>query len=275
VDLVHRIDGYSDEIVVVANDGVSRPDGLSSTVDWIVAERNLGYGSAFMAAVHSRSSDVYLLLNNDIVLSYGAYRRCLEVLLSTSDTGIVAPVLRYADGTLQSGAARLSRWRRAPQVLVEPGPEPVECEWVTGAVMFIRREVAETIGMDGSFFLGAEDADLCLRARHAGWQVLCRGDFPATHHAGQTIHGPRWSYYSTRNRVWFVRANVGPGRALLSWLCLVALLPRVVLADLIKRRDLMSSRLVLMGLVHAWWRKPSAAEGPLPGEPFPARIMRW
>src|SRR3569832_929892 len=95
VDLIGRIDGYPDEIVVVANDGHAEPAGLPAEVHWIVADRILGYGSAFTLAVQGREADAYLLLNTDIVLPPAAYRRCLDVLLSTPDTGIVAPVLRY------------------------------------------------------------------------------------------------------------------------------------------------------------------------------------
>jgi N-acetylglucosaminyl-diphospho-decaprenol L-rhamnosyltransferase len=275
VDLARRIDGYADEIVVVANDGRARPAGLPSTVDWIVADRNLGYGSAFTLAVRGRVSDAYLLLNTDIELPYSAYRRCLDVLLSTSDTGIVAPVLRYSDGTLQSGAARLSRWRRAPLVLVEPGPAPVECEWVTGAVMFIRREVAETVGMDGSFFLGGEDADLCVRARRAGWRVVCCGDAAAVHHRSQVITGPRWTYYSIRNRVWLARANFGPVPAILSWLGSALALPRLAVGDAVRRRNFSVSRLGVLALAHAWIRKPARAEGPREDEPLAGRVIRW
>jgi N-acetylglucosaminyl-diphospho-decaprenol L-rhamnosyltransferase len=275
VDLIRRIDGYTDEVVVVANDGRPEPAGLPAGVDWIVADRNLGYGSAFTLALRGRDADAYLLLNTDIVLPRAAYRRCLDVLLSTPDTGIVAPVLRYSDGTLQSGAARLSRWRRAPQVLIEPGPGPVECEWVTGAVMFIRREVAETVGMDGSFFLGAEDADLCVRARRDGWRVVCCGDAAAVHHRSQVITGPRWTYYSIRNRVWLARANFGPVSATLSWLGGLLTLPRMVVADALLRRDFSASRLGLLALAHAWMRKPARADGPLPEEPLAGRVIRW
>jgi GT2 family glycosyltransferase len=275
VDLLRRIDGYADGTVVVANDGTPRPDGLPSTVDWLVADRNLGYGAAFTAAVRHRAADVYLLLNTDVELPRATYDRCLDVLTSAPDTGIVGPVLRHDDGALQSGAARLSRWRRAPQVLVEPGPAPVDCEWVTGAVMFIRRAVVERVGMDGSFFLGAEDADLCVRARRAGWRVVCCGDAPAVHHRSRVITGPRWTYYSIRNRVWLARADFGPLPAVLSWTASLLLMPRVLLADAVKRRSFTASRLALLALAHAWWRKPGAADGPLPQEPLAGRVMRW
>jgi hypothetical protein len=271
VRLAHHLAGFDTEVVVVANDGSARPGGLPDRVEWLVPERNLGYAEAFTVAVRGRSTDALVLLNNDIELPRETFERCLDTLLGDRDAGIVGPVLRRADGSLQSGAARLTRWRRVPRVLVDPGPVTVECAWVTGAVMFIRREVAARVGMDGSFFLGAEDADLCIRARRAGWRILCRGDAAAVHH-GSAVIGARWNYYSTRNRVWYTRALFGPGPAALNWVCSLAMLPRVALADLVKRGDLTGTRLCLMALAHAWWRKPAAEDGPLPGEPFPDRL---
>jgi GT2 family glycosyltransferase len=275
VALLRRIESFVDEIIVVANDGTTCPAGVPANVEWMVAERNLGYGQAFTFGVRGRTADVFVLLNTDIMLSRTSFDRCVEVLLSEPSIGIVAPLLRHEDGSLQSGAARLSRWRRAPLVLTDPGPVPVDCEWVTGAVMIMRREVVERVGMDGSYFLGAEDADLCVRASRAGWRVVCSGDAPAVHHRSQVITGPRWTYYSLRNRVWLARANFGYVAAALAWLNGLVLLPRVLVADAIKRRDFSSFRLGVLALIHAWWRKPSAAEGPLPDEPLAGRAIRW
>jgi N-acetylglucosaminyl-diphospho-decaprenol L-rhamnosyltransferase len=263
------------DLVVVANDLRPRPSGVDDDVEWLVPSRNLGYGEAFMLAARSLRAPAYVVLNTDIELSRETFDRCLEALFSAPDVGIAGPVLRHEDGSLQSGAARLSRWRRAPRVLVEPGPRTVACDWVTGAVMFVRREVVAAVGMDGSFFLGAEDADLCVRARRAGWRVVCCGDAPAVHHGSKVITGPRWTYYSMRNRVWFARANFGMVAAVLNWLAGAAVLPRVVLADVLKRRDLTSCRLGVMALAHSWWRKPTAQEGPRPDEPIPNRVMTW
>ncbi|GAA5197598.1 hypothetical protein GCM10023322_69220 [Rugosimonospora acidiphila] len=271
--LANHLADFDTDVVVVANDGAARPDALRSAVEWLVPGRNLGYGEAFTTAVRGRRTEAMVLLNNDIALPRDTFERCLDVLLADQSAGIVGPVLRHEDNTLQSGAAWLTRWRRVPKVLVDPGPVTVECAWVTGAVMFIRREVADGVGMDGSFFLGAEDADLCIRARRAGWRILCCGDAVATHHGSRVI-GARWNYYSTRNRVWYTRSCFGLGPAMLNWLSAAALLPRVALADLVKRGDMTASRLCLLALAHAWWRKPTAAEGPLAGEPLPDRLLR-
>lgn len=275
VRLANEVVRFGGDVVVVANDGSARPEDLDARVEWSVPERNLGYAEAFTHAVRGRSTDAFVVLNTDVVIPRETFDRCLSALLDSADVGIVGPVLRHEDGSLQSGAARLSRWRRAPRVLFDPGPTTVDCSWVTGAVMFIRRDVVERIGMDGSFFLGAEDVDLCVRARRAGWRVLCCGDAPATHHGSRVISGSRWSYYAGRNLVWLARANFGLIPAVLNWLYILATLPRVAVADAVKRRRMTSSRLTLMALSHAWWPKPPMQDGPLPGEPFPARVMDW
>jgi N-acetylglucosaminyl-diphospho-decaprenol L-rhamnosyltransferase len=263
------------EVVVVVNDGSARPAALPHDVEWLVMKGNVGYGAAFMHAARGRGSDVYVLLNNDLEFPAGSFARCLATLAADPRTGVVGPVLRFADGRLQSGAARLSRFRRAPRPRIEPGGAATDCEWVTGAAMFLRREVVEQVGMDGSYFLGHEDADLCLRARRAGYRVVCEGSAPVVHHGAQVISGPRWSYYSPRNRVWFARRHFGCGAALLAWAAEVAVLPRVLLADVVKRRDLTSSRLRLLAAVHAWRRLPAPCGEPLPGEPLAGRVMRW
>jgi GT2 family glycosyltransferase len=212
VRLANELVGFeTGGVVVVANDRSGRPPALDEGAEWIVPDRNLGYGAAFAAAVRDRSTEAFVVLNTDIVLPRATFERCLDALLRDESVGIVGPLLRHADGALQSGAADFSRWRRAPRVLFDPGPATVECAWVTGAVMFVRRAVVERVGVDGSFFLGAEDADLCVRARRAGWRVLCCGDAPAVHHGSRVISGPRWTYYAARNRVWFARAHFGLG----------------------------------------------------------------
>ncbi|MDX6484451.1 MAG: hypothetical protein QOE95_2222, partial [Gaiellaceae bacterium] len=65
---------------------------------------------------------------------------------------------------------------------------PAAVDWVTGAAMAIRRQVWEAAGpLDEGFRFYAQDLDLCLRARRAGWRVEVRPDFRVLHHHGATI----------------------------------------------------------------------------------------
>jgi GT2 family glycosyltransferase len=127
----------------------------------------------------------------------------------------------------------------------------------------------EDVGLDPAYFLGSEDVDLCVRVRRAGGRVVCVGDAAVTHDRSQVI-GSMWPYYTVRNRVWSARKLFGRSSACLTWAWFAALYPRILLADLVKRRDLRSSRLHARGLrdaLPALRRLPVA----LPGEPRAAR----
>ncbi len=264
-----------DEVMVAVNDGSARPHGLPGGVRWIAMSRNLGYAAAFQRAISGSDADVMVVLNNDLEIPPESFRRCVELFALDPHVGVAGPVLRYPDGRLQSGAGRLTRVLRAPDARQEPGEGVSDCEWVTGAAMFVRAELMTAVGMDGSYFLGYEDTDFCVRARRAGYRVVCHGGASAVHHGSRVISGPRWSYYAPRNRVWFARSCFGLPVAALVWFSQVARIPRVVAADLLKRRDLTSTRLSLLAARHAWMPKPSAADGPHHDEPLAARVIRW
>jgi GT2 family glycosyltransferase len=265
---------YSTSVVVVANDLSPRPTELDSRVMWLIPPRNLGYGDGFTWGAEHRPAEILLALNNDVIVDGDSARACLDV-FSDEGIGVVGPVLRYEDGSLQSGAGTLSPITGTSRVRNDPGIGGTDCAWVTGAVMFVRASTLYSVGMDGSYFLGCEDKDFCVRARSQGWRVHCVGSAPAVHLGSRVISGPWWNYYATRNHVWFVRSRFGRPRALAAWIAEAVLLSRVVVADLVKRRNMTSSRLMVLGLRHALRVKPSAAEGPWKDEPMPAAVMKW
>ena len=59
--------------------------------------------------------------------------------------------------------------------------------WVSGACMIARPEVIASVGgFDEDFFLYAEEIDLCLRIRKAGWAIGYADRARVTHWAGQS-----------------------------------------------------------------------------------------
>lgn len=267
-----------DRIVVVANDGRQRPpeadSGPDTPVDWLVPPRNLGYGAACQLAADSVAAGKYAFLNNDLVLSCDAAAKCLDA-LDLPGVGITGPVLLHPDGRLQSGCGSFSRWLPAPRAEGWPDRPVALCGWVTGAALFARGEVVHGVRFDGSYFLGYEDSDLCERAAAAGWATACLAGAVGEHEGSTTISVSRWQYYSIRNRIWFCRRRRSAAVAVTVrlWMALV-MLPRVALADVVKRRGHDRVRSVLQAVVDGWGPLPAFGEV-RPDEPVPRRWLSW
>lgn len=268
-----------DRIVVVANDATPRPPevteyGRDVAVDWLFPPRNLGYGGACQFAASSVSAGKYAFLNNDLLIHAEDALKCLSA-LDLPGVGLTGPVLLHPDGSLQSGCGSFTRWLHAPRVGRWPSGDYEYCQWLTGAALFARHEVIHDVRFDASYFLGFEDSDLCERAASRGWRTLCVAGAVGEHAGYSTIAGPRWQYYAIRNRIWFCRRRRSNGAAALISLWLTfAMLPRVFLADLAKRRGLARSRSVLWGVRDGLGALPSFGE--LRGdEPVPQRWLRW
>lgn len=78
-------------------------------------------------------------------------------------------------------------------------------DFCTGCCILISRELLETVGMlDDKLFLYYEDADLSVRAKKKGYQVLYCPQAKIWHHNAGSSGGsgsPLHTYYQTRNRV--------------------------------------------------------------------------
>ncbi len=266
-------DGIFDHVVVVANDRRSATPA-DPAVSWVVPERNLGYGAACQLASEVSDADYYAFLNPDVELLGRAAVLCLDA-LESGGLSVAGPVLLHRDGRLQSGCGTWSRVLRVPLISTWPSAPVTDCDWITGAAMFCRREVVRDIRFDGSYFLGAEDADFCDRVRERGGRVGIVRDARGVHEGKSTITAGRWQYYSLRNRVWLARKRQARWVALATyaWLALV-MVPRIVCADTVKRRGYSHSRAAVRALVDA--AAPLPPFGELwPSEPVPQAWMAW
>ena len=191
----------------------------------VFAQHNTGFAHGVNKGISLTPPDAdVLILNADVRLHAGAARTMAEVLDRYPDVGIVAPRLVDATGhTVRS-------CRRAPSVLrtmvetvvggtrsgrfgetYRPGSQAHEVDWAVGAALLLRRQMLDTIGwMDESFFLYAEEAELCLRARRRGFRVMVEPRATVTHIGGDMGNDPRlWSLRAV-NRVRRYRMDSGP-----------------------------------------------------------------
>jgi GT2 family glycosyltransferase/glycosyltransferase involved in cell wall biosynthesis len=172
--------------VIVADDcsgpehlaALRRIDGIDVLVE---SERNTGFAANVNRGLRATlpERDV-IVLNSDVEalsgwlegLQYAAYR--------DSDVGIVGAQLLYPDGRIQFGGT--VRNRDAPEWFDHryrfkpgdwgPAAQTSPALAVTGACMYVRREVIERVGLlDERYPMAYEDVDWCLRAWQAGYRV--------------------------------------------------------------------------------------------------------
>lgn len=154
---------------------------------------NPGFASGVNRAARMAGGRYFLLLNPDSVVDADVMHHLATWLDEHGTVGVVGALVRNPDGSVQASARSfpdvttglagrtswLSRawpnnpWTRRNLVTRDVLRDPIEVDWVAGSCMMIRRTAFEAAdGMDESFFLYWEDADLCFRLKNLGWSTM-------------------------------------------------------------------------------------------------------
>lgn len=153
---------------------------------------NPGYGAGANRAIRRTSAPYVVLLNSDTLLEPGALTALRQYLDAHPRAGLVGPRLRNPDGTLQRSCYHfltpfqmlvaqtswLARFFSSAPVLRDhflPASSHDAARavpWVKGAALAIRRTAFEAVGgFDETFFMYAEEMDLCYRLKEGGWDT--------------------------------------------------------------------------------------------------------
>lgn len=179
-------------------------------VRYLPTSANPGFGAGVNRGARAAAGHL-LLLNPDCELTMPLVGALAGVLASHPDAGVVGGLVRESDGRVQAsarafpdattGVAGRTSWlsrvlpgnpltRRNLKTAEGDGVRRVD--WVSGALMLIRRECFDAVsGFDERFFLYWEDADLCRRAADAGWSTWYAPIAEVTHATGRASqHAP-------------------------------------------------------------------------------------
>jgi GT2 family glycosyltransferase len=179
------------EIIVVDN---ASTDGSAEiikkkypNVTLIESKTNLGFARANNLAMKKASGEYFLLLNSDAFLQDDTIINCLK-----TKADVVGCKLTYPDGRFQPSAGELpnplnmTMWLLGMSNSYHPksiksGPKG----WITGAFMFIKREVYETTGgFDEKIFMYGEEVEWCKRITDAGYKIWYTSEFSIVHIQG-------------------------------------------------------------------------------------------
>jgi N-acetylglucosaminyl-diphospho-decaprenol L-rhamnosyltransferase len=173
--------------------------------------RNVGLPAANNAGIRVASGRYVLVLNSDAWPREHAIAELTRLVDAHPDIGAVGPRLLNPDGSLQRSVRGFpTLWRLATEYFFLrklaprsrllnafygagfPHDAPRHVEWLTSAVLLLRREAVDDVGgFDPSFFIFSDEVDLCLRLRRAGWSVVFwpRAEFV---HVGGVSTRPQW-----------------------------------------------------------------------------------
>jgi len=234
---------------------------------------NAGFSAACNQGWRAGLAPFVLFLNPDAQVRPAAVEALADRLDAWPELGIVGPLTRNADGTVQVSTGRdLTPWseigqRRLVRGVAARRPDALgraatlharehQPDWVSGACLMARRAALDAVaGFDEGFFLYEEDADLCRRARAAGWRVLFTPAVEVSHQLGRSMarapRHARLAYHRSHLRYYAKHASPGARVLLRALLALRASLAtgRALLAgDAAGRADaLLLLRLSLTG----------------------------
>jgi len=197
----------------------------------LASERNLGFGGGNNRALFELAADgaarpapeLVFLLNPDTVVRPGAVRALRAHLAGAERAGAVGPLLRNADGTVQSSRRRFPtlltglaestplewHWRDNPvarhyRMADVPPDAPGAVDWLTGAALLLRRRALAAVGpFDERFFMYSEELDLCRRLQSCGWEVRFEPAAEVVHLEGRSSNQVPW-----QRQLWFHKARV-------------------------------------------------------------------
>jgi N-acetylglucosaminyl-diphospho-decaprenol L-rhamnosyltransferase len=201
-----RAEGVT-EVTVVDNASTDGSAQAVASVDRAIrlvqTGANLGYGAAANRGLGVTSSELVLISNPDVAVHPGALRPLAEALEADPTLAIAGPRILEADGRRYPSARRFpslvdalghallgdlaptNRFSRRYRMADLDADTLTEVDWVSGACFLGRRRALEELGgFDESYFMYAEDADLCWRARRAGWGIVYVPDAEVTHLKG-------------------------------------------------------------------------------------------
>lgn len=198
---------FNYEVLVV--DNASKDDSLMQLQDYfkednvkfIPSKENNGFAAGNNQALSQACGRYVLLLNSDTIVWENTLENIYNYMEEHSDVGATGCRVLLESGELDKACKRsfpnvknsFFRLFHIPtnskdndynlDNLPDDGVYEIDC--LTGAFMFIKKDVLDEIGfLDETFFMYGEDIDLCYRIKEAGWKIVYCGKSKITHFKG-------------------------------------------------------------------------------------------
>lgn len=223
VDVLVVASGCTDETVELVDEEFAPARTL--------AVENRGFAAGNNQGVLATSSRYVLFLNPDTEILEGTFEALLRELDARPEVGLISvrsetpdgvewPTIRRFPTPLRTacealGSEHLPRratWMGERELDPRAYERDTECDWLSGSFMLARREALQAAGlMDERYFLFCEEPDLCIRIKHAGWEVRHLPSMRILHHHEKAFDA-RMISQEAFARGQYMRKHFGPVR---------------------------------------------------------------
>lgn len=194
-------DEVSMEIYVVDND--SKDNSIAEAkkkfpkVNFILNKDNLGFGKAHNQVITKLKTEYCLILNPDTKVLKGTLKYLIDYMDENPKVGVATCKLEKEDGSIDIASHRgfPTPWASFKYYVLKDDSlyhqtfkdmnKTHEVDAIVGAFFLTRRSILEKVGgFDEQFFMYAEDIDLCLRIKEAGYQIMYIPEVKVLHYKG-------------------------------------------------------------------------------------------
>lgn len=167
------------------------------SVNLILNEENVGFGRAHNQALKKVTGDFVLILNPDTRIESGVIEELVDYLNLHPDVGAITPKIVFENGKTDLTAHRgfptplaafkyyILKDESLYHLTDRMSDQPHEVDAIGGAFFLTPGKVLDKVGLfDEDYFMYAEDIDLCLRIKEAGFKVIYYSGREVLHYKG-------------------------------------------------------------------------------------------
>jgi GT2 family glycosyltransferase len=220
--ILNNVQNITKEVFVINNCNDSLK--LQENIRLITVLENKGFGHACNIGARETKSDILCFLNPDEeIISYNL-DEIISEFKNNGKIGIIGPKLVDENDVIQEWCAGKEitlldiignnlGYKRSQKIW--KSEKTIECAWVSGTCLFIRKELFEKLkGFDEKFFMYFEDADLCKRAENLGYKIIYHPNIYIRHIGGKSFTGEKEQkklYYQSQD--YYSKKHLGKIRA--------------------------------------------------------------
>lgn len=197
-----------------------------------ILPENYGFAGGYNQGLKDLNYRYFVLLNSDVEVTPNWLKDPIKLLDNNPEIAACQPkILAYnnkeyfeyagaSGGYIDKYGFAFCRGRIVDELEKDNGQynDSTEIFWATGACMFIRSEVYNSLeGFDATFFAHFEEIDLCWRIKNKGLKIYTEPKSTVYHVGGGTLNAesPRKTFLNFRNSLSMLYKNV-PQKKLIS-----------------------------------------------------------